>query len=108
MSGINSVFPGERAALLLILSIVSWMSISYAEAPDMGSYDSYTKAVDTICYASGNDAPPWNKPIGGKAEVPEPLLSIVRNNYPDIYSPSANTEFRKGIESIKGDPGELQ
>lgn len=95
MSGINCFFSIRRAGLLLALSIMSWMSISYAEAPDMGSYESYTKAVDAICYASGNEAPPWNKPIGGKSEVPEPLLSIVRNNYPDIYSPGANTEFQK-------------
>jgi len=108
MSHVKPSYP--YIALLCTIFAVVFISqtVVAEEAPPLGSYDSYIKAVDAICYASsvvdGKNPPPWNTPVGN---LPKDIITITRNNYPDIYDPNANQKFKDGIQAIRGDDQEL-
>lgn len=103
-----SVFPKLTAALFIGATCFLSQSALAEDEPSLGSYESYIKAVDAICYASavtdGKNPPPWNTPVGN---LPKDIITISRNNYPDIYDPASNQKFKDGIKAIKGDDQEL-
>lgn len=78
------------------------------DEPLLGSYKSYIKNVDAICYATtvidGKNPSPWNTPIGN---LPKDIITVSRNNYPDLYDPNANQKFQDGMQAIHGDAQEL-
>lgn len=99
--------------VLVVLGLFSfWWTVFSDPPPELGSYASYTEAVQKICYEgeSGNgdpqNTPPWNAPLGASG-LPEHLLSITRNLYPDIYDPQANQKYKDGISAIRWDSNEL-
>lgn len=78
------------------------------EAPPIGSYQAYKESIQNICYATDNPAISWNtKSTFGSRDLPEPLLSISRNDYPDMLSANYNKEFEQWIKSVKGNSEDL-
>jgi len=77
-----------------------------APTPPIGSYEAYKAAVDRICYAmekgpKGEGIPPWNAPVSKDVGIPPELLTINRNDYPNIYDPESDKKFQEGIKSVK-------
>jgi hypothetical protein len=78
------------------------------EPAEVGSYQAYKESIQNICYATDNPAISWNnKSTFGSRDLPETLLSISRNDYPDMFSGNYNKEFEQGIKSVKWNSEDL-